>query len=101
MLKIRLSRTWRKHRPFYKVVLTEHTKPVKSWYKSIFWWYDPNTKKSEINIEKINESISLWAIPTERVAKIIFHKTNDPLYKKYFSTKEIKRDKKNPDKYQK
>lgn len=101
MLKIRLSRTWRKHDPFYKIVLTEHTKPAKCGYKSIFGRYNPNTKKSEINIEKVENSMSFGAIPTERVAKILFQHTSDEKYKKYFFISNVVKSKKNPDKYTK
>jgi small subunit ribosomal protein S16 len=53
MLKIRLSRQWRKGRPFYRVVLTEHSKPVKSSFMEVFGWFDPLAHKMEVNIEKI------------------------------------------------
>jgi len=35
MLKIRLARHGRKKAPFYRIVLTEHTKPAQSGYKLV------------------------------------------------------------------
>jgi ribosomal protein S16 len=35
MLKIRLARHGRKKAPFYRIVLTEHTKPAQSGYQTV------------------------------------------------------------------
>jgi len=84
MLKIRLSRQGRKGRPFYRVVLTEHTKPVKSSFMEVFGWFDPLAHKSEINVDIIREWIAKWAQLSERVAKILFAETKDVLFKKFY-----------------
>ncbi len=85
MLKIRLSRQGRKGRPFYRVVLTEHTKPVKSSFKEIFWWFDPLAHKMEVNVEMIKFWISQWAQLSERVAKLLFAQTKDVLFQKFYT----------------
>ena len=90
MLKIRLSRGWKHKRPFFRIVLTEHTKPVKSGYKQVLWWFDPINHKMEANESEIKEWIKKWAQPSERVAKLMFNLTNDELFKKYYEEKDIK-----------
>ena len=51
MLKIRLSRAWKKNMPFFRVVLTEHTAAVKHWYKEVLGFYNPITK--EFNLKTL------------------------------------------------
>ncbi len=85
MLKIRLSRQGRKGRPFYRVVLTEHTKPVKSSFKEVFGWFDPFAHKIEVNVETIKSWIEKWAQLSERLAKILFAETKDALFQKFFT----------------
>jgi small subunit ribosomal protein S16 len=85
MQKIRLSRWWKHKDPFFRVVVTEHTKPVKSGYKDVLWWFDPISHKSEINVEKVKDFISKWVKPTDRVAKILYQSTKDNFFKKYFT----------------
>lgn len=84
MLKIRLSRTWKHKSPFFRIVLTESTKPCQSWYKDILWWFDPIKHNFEVDIEKTKNYISKWACPSERVAKMLYKKYNDEIFKKFF-----------------
>lgn len=84
MLKIRLSRCWKKNSPFYRVVLTDHKKPVKSWYIEILWWFEPLNHKFNWNIEQISSLITKWAKPSPRVAKLLFNNTKDPIFKSFF-----------------
>ena len=84
MLKIRLSRQGRKGRPFYRIVLTEHTKPVKSSFMEVFGWFDPLAHKVEVNVEMIKLWISKWAQLSERLAKILFAETKDTLFQKFY-----------------
>jgi small subunit ribosomal protein S16 len=94
MLSIRLSRQGRKGRPFYRVVLTEHTKPAKSWFQKVLWWFNPLEHTCEIDNEAVKALIAKGAQPSERVAKLLFDKTKDELYKKYFTLKTKNRPKK-------
>jgi len=71
MLKIRLARTWKRNSPFFRVVLTEHTKPCKTWYKEVLWFFNPLTKEFKIsNIDNIKTYISNWVQLSERVQKL-------------------------------
>ncbi len=85
MLKIRLSRQGRKGRPFYRVVLTEHTKPAKSGFANVLGWFDPIAHKSEINVDLVKEWVSKGAQLSERVAKILFAETKDKLFQKFYT----------------
>lgn len=72
MLKIRLSRAWKRNTPFFKVVLTEHTQSAKSWYKEILGFYDPMTKEFKIkDLEKVKKYISTWTQFSPRVEKLM------------------------------
>ena len=84
MLKIRLARHGRKKLPFYRIVLTEHTKPAKAWYKLVLGWFNPLSHTMRADVSAIKEWISKWAQPTERVAKLLFADTKDDFFKKYF-----------------
>ena len=89
MLAIRLSRHGRSKRPFYRVVLTEHTRPAKSWYKAVLGSYDPLKHEFIADASIIKEYIAQGAKPSERVAKLLFTSTNDPFYKTFY--KEVER----------
>ncbi len=72
MLKIRLSRSWKRNTPFFKVVLTEHTKSAKIWYKEILWFYNPITKEFKLNdLDQIKKYISNWVQFSPRLEKLI------------------------------
>ena len=84
MLKIRLARGWRKGLPFYRIVLTEHTKPAQSGYKLVLWRFNPLSHTMDVNLEEVKIWISKWAQLSERVAKLLYAETKDELFKKYF-----------------
>jgi small subunit ribosomal protein S16 len=84
MLKIRLAR-WGKHKaPFYRVVLTESSKPAQCGYHSILGRYDPMNKKQEFDFDAIKTWISKWAQPSSRVAKMLYKESNDSIFQKFF-----------------
>ena len=95
MLKIRLARWWRKKAAFYRVVLTEHTKPVKSWYKTVLGRHDPVRHDTKLDIEAIKEWIAKWAQPSNRVAKICLKESGDDFFKAYITHSTRVRKKKN------
>ena len=84
MLKIRLARHGRKKAPYYRIVLTEHTKPAQSGYQVVLWGYDPMKKTVTYDLEAIKKWVSEWAQLSERVAKVLFKETNDELFSKFF-----------------
>ena len=84
MLIIRLSRHWRTKKPFYRVVLTEHSKPAKSWYQSVLWFYDPLNHKLEVKVDEIKSYILNWSQVSSRLAKMLFNQTKDSVFSKFF-----------------
>lgn len=89
MLVIRLSRQGRSKRPFYRVVLTEHTKPAQCWHLEVLGSYDPLKHDLNVDVESIKTWISKGAQPSERVAKLLYKSTNDSMFKNFY--KEIER----------
>lgn len=85
MLKIRLARHGRKNLPFYRIVLTEHTRPAQSGYKLVLWWFNPTAHEMDVNLDEIKIWLSKWAQLSERVAKLLYAKTKDDMFKKYFT----------------
>ena len=72
MLKIRLSRSWKRNMAFFRIVLTEHTKAAKHWYKEVLGFYNPFSKEFKIkDIEKVKSYISNGAQFSPRVKKLI------------------------------
>lgn len=84
MLKIRLARHGRKKAPFYRIVLTEHTKPSQHGYKTVLGRFNPLAHTMEAKVDEIKNWISQGAQPSERVAKLLFAHTKDDLFKKFF-----------------
>ena len=58
MLAIRLSRIGKKKRPFYRVVVTEKTRPRNGRFVEIVGTYDPLKKPAEIKLD--GERIKYW-----------------------------------------
>ena len=72
MLKIRLSRAWKRNMPFFRLVLTEHTAAAKHWYKEVLGFYNPITKEFKIKaLDKVKIYISNGAQFSPRVEKLI------------------------------
>ncbi|NCQ81834.1 hypothetical protein GW750_03370 [bacterium] len=81
------------------MVLTEHTKPPQSGYKTVLGWFDPIKHTMEAEVETIKERISKGAKPSNRVAKILHKQTQDSLFEKFFVQRTLTRTTKNPDKF--
>ena len=67
MLKLRLTRMGRKKQPVYRLVIMEHTsrrdgRPVEQ-----VGYYNPLTKESKFNVEKIQKWLNCGVKPTETV----------------------------------
>ena len=72
MLKIRLSRAWKKNMPFFRIVLTEHTKAVKHWYKEVLGFYNPLSKEFKMkDVEKIRKYLGQWVQFSSKIKKLI------------------------------
>nr|YP_010472008.1 ribosomal protein S16 [Haslea avium]UVG41473.1 ribosomal protein S16 [Haslea avium] len=71
MLKLRLKRIGRKRSPAYRLVIMENTtrrdgRPVEE-----VGYYDPISKESHFEIEKIQKWLSHGAKPTEVVSSLL------------------------------
>jgi len=76
MLKIRLSRAWKKDSAFFRVVLTDHTKAASHGYTKVLGFYNPFTKEFKLkNLDEIKEYLSNGVQFSPRVAKLV--KTNN------------------------
>jgi len=69
MLKIRLTRVGKKHDPLYRIIVTEHTNPVKGKFIQIIGNYNPKTKDLVLDEEKALEWMNKGAKPSNTVAK--------------------------------
>ncbi|USN56115.1 MAG: 30S ribosomal protein S16 [Candidatus Peribacteria bacterium] len=65
------------------MVLTEHTKPVKSGYKEVLGWYNPMTHETQADLESIKAWIAKGALPSNRTAKLLFNLSKDEFFKTY------------------
>ena len=83
MLRIRLARGGKHKTPFYRIVLTEHSKPVKSGYSDVLGRFDPLHHKMELDVEKAKKWIAEGAQPSSRVAKLAYAHTKDEAFKKF------------------
>ena len=73
LLKIRLSRTGKKQQPSYRVVVQEHTAPIKGRFVEILGFYRPadNPKVFEVDVDRVKHWISVGAQPTDTVAVLL------------------------------
>lgn len=71
MLKLRLKRTGRKRSPSYRLVIMENTfrrdgRPIDE-----VGYYDPLTKKSKFDFEKIQKWLNYGVQPTDTVLSLL------------------------------
>ncbi len=72
MLKIRLSRAGKKNMPFFRVVLTEHTRAAKHGYKEVLGFYNPFSKEFKIkDLDKVKQYASNGVQFSPRVQKLM------------------------------
>ena len=73
MLMIRLSRIGKKKHPFYRVVVTEKTRPRNGRFVEIVGTYDPAKKPAtvELNDERVQYWIGKGAQPTDTVRSFL------------------------------
>jgi len=70
MLVIRYQRQGRKNSAFFRIVLTESSKPTKSGFLKILGWYNPHTKESSLKKEEILEWLNKGAQASNSVSKL-------------------------------
>lgn len=95
MLRIRLARGGKHKTPFYRIVLTEHTKPVKSGYSDVLGWFDPLHHTMNLDIEKAKKWIAQGAQPSSRVAKLAYEHSKDEAFKPFIVLTQRVRTKRN------
>ena len=71
MLKIRLTRTGKKNDPRYRMVVAEHTAPIKGKFVSIVGHYDPIHKEVHLKNDEIISWLNKGAKPSNTVSKIL------------------------------
>ena len=69
MLAIRLARTGKKKKPFYRIVVTEKTRPRNGRFVEIVGTYDPLREPAEIRLkqERVKYWLGVGAQPSETV----------------------------------
>lgn len=73
MLKIRLSRTGKNSQPSFRVVVQEHTDPVKGKPLEALGFYKParNPKEFSVNLDRIKHWLSVGAQPSDAMAVLL------------------------------
>lgn len=71
MLRIRLTRVGKKNQPDYRIVIAEHSKPIKGKFISIVGNYNPKIKKVTLDKKEIEKWLVNGAKPSNTVAKIL------------------------------
>lgn len=73
MVKIRLTRMGRRHRPFYRIVVADSRAPRDGKVVDILGYYDPLQDPPAIKVdkEKVEEWIRKGAQPTDTVKGIL------------------------------
>jgi len=73
VLMIRLSRIGKKKHPFYRVVVTEKTRPRNGRFVEIVGTYDPSKKPAAVvlNQERVKYWISKGAQPSDTVRSFL------------------------------
>ena len=75
-LKIRMTRGGAKKRPFYSIVVAEHTSPRDGRFIEKLGTYNPMVGKEHpdrirLNVERIKHWVSVGATPSDRVARFL------------------------------
>ncbi len=73
MLKIRLRRMGAKHRPYFRIVVSDERRTPTGPFNEILGTYDPRCKPSAVKIDlaKADEWIKKGALPSQTVANLM------------------------------
>lgn len=71
MLSIRFKRIGRKKNPFYNIIISDKLTYIKGKYIEKLGYFDPFSKKTYINIERVDHWIKNGATLSKRVQDII------------------------------
>lgn len=68
---IRFSRHGAKSKPFYRVVAADKQYPLSGRYLEVLGTYNPKTKSSQLNVERIQHWMDHGAIASDTVSRLI------------------------------
>ena len=73
MLRIRLRRMGAKHRPYYRLVVSESTRTPRARVNEVLGTYNPGTRPStvRIDLERVDHWVGCGAHPSLTVARLI------------------------------
>jgi small subunit ribosomal protein S16 len=71
VLTIRLSRIGKKKRPYYRVVVTEKTRPRNGRFVEIIGTYDPLKKPAAVHHDRVQYWLGKGAQPSDTVRSLI------------------------------
>ncbi len=73
MLRIRLRRVGAKHKPYYRIVVSESARTPGGRFNAVLGTYDPGKDPAEVKLDvaKADEWVRKGAHPSETVAKLI------------------------------
>jgi small subunit ribosomal protein S16 len=71
MLEMRFLRSGRRNQAFFRVVLTESSKPPKSGFIKVLGWFNPHTKETSLQKEEILSWLKKGAQPSNKLSKIL------------------------------
>lgn len=98
MLIVRLTRVGKSKQPYFRIVVADHHRAVKSKFVEILGNYNPRTKELVINKEKLAEWQKKGAQVSDTVAFIVFgkqkplkaiKKVEEPVVEKAAESKEV------------
>jgi small subunit ribosomal protein S16 len=88
---IRLARTGQKNLPFFRIVLTDHKKPVKSGYTQVLGRYNPLRHEFQVDTDQLKDFISKGTQLSDRVAKLAYSRTKDEVFAKFFTISNVQK----------
>lgn len=71
MLKLRLTRTGKKKQPIYRIVVMKNLSRRDGRSIDQVGYYNPLTKESSFNVEKVRKWLSVGVQPTETVHNLL------------------------------
>jgi len=97
LLRIRLTRTGKKSQPSYRIVVAEHTSPIKSKFVEIIGHYNLARTPRELVVDqdRVKHWISVGAKPTDSVAALLKSSGMDGMDKYIVKPRDLKRKKRN------
>jgi small subunit ribosomal protein S16 len=97
LLRIRLTRTGKKSQPSYRIVVAEHSAPVKSKYVEILGHYNLSQTPRQLVVDqdRVKYWISVGAKPSDSVAVLLKNLGMDDMEKYIVKPRDLKRKKRN------